>query len=77
MSRPWDWSIIISMLSTFPGGTHVILLVFVVAHDGDDGVVDEQSQGQDSWEWKHFLVREARRRRRRRRTYLSDLEMLT
>ena len=54
MSRPWDWSIIISMLSLLPGGTHVILLVFVVAHDGDDGVVDEQSQGQNSWEWKHF-----------------------
>ena len=28
--------------------TYVILLVFVVGHDGDDGVVDEESQGQDS-----------------------------
>ena len=27
---------------------YVILLVFVVGHDGDDGVVDEEPQGQDS-----------------------------
>ena len=32
----------------FPAETHVVLLVLVVTHDGDDGVVDEQSQGQNS-----------------------------
>ena len=28
--------------------TYVVLLVFVVGHDGDDGIVDEETQGQDS-----------------------------
>ena len=29
---------------------HIVLLVLVVAHDGDDRVVDEQAQRQDSGE---------------------------
>ena len=41
-----DQHVIIAILN--PGETHVVLLVLVVAHDGDDGVVDEQSQGQNS-----------------------------
>ena len=60
MSCPGPRSGQLSMLSLFPGETHVVLLVFVVTHDGDDGVVNEQSQGQNSWEKKE--VRKARRR---------------
>lgn len=51
MSRPYNNIKMFIVLAfwhlAFP---YIVLLVLVVAHDGDDRVVDEQAQRQDSGE---------------------------
>ena len=51
MSRPCNNNTMFIVLAFFP---YIVLLVLVVAHDGDDGVVDEQSQGQNSQQGNSF-----------------------
>ena len=48
MSRPWGSRSGGQHSVTRWHQSHIVLLVLVVGHDGDDGVVDEESQGQDS-----------------------------
>ena len=47
MSRPYNNIKMFIVLALFP---YIVLLVLVVAHDGDDRVMDEQAQRQDSGE---------------------------
>ena len=47
MSRPCNNIRMFIVLAFF---SYIVLLVLVVAHDGDDRVVDEQAQRQDSGE---------------------------
>ena len=54
MSLPCHDNRIIAEVWRNQFGNYIVLLVLVVGHDGDDGVVNEQAKGQDpreAWEW--------------------------